>query len=149
MPGYRDVSLCFWCVFFPQELQFRVLDDLDVSRKRRPPLKYILSRTMGFWGSGSFFFLSSVHGLDSICTRFVHGLSTVCPRSPGTLGFQSPASFFFRELRTRSGLDLYTVRPRFVFTCTLGFHIFSVFTNTMCLRPLASCGFWIEYLELC
>ena len=42
-------------VFFPQELQFRVLDDLDVSRKGRPPLKYILSRTMGFWGSGSFF----------------------------------------------------------------------------------------------
>ena len=95
--------------FFPQELQFRVLDDLDVSRKGRPPLKYILSRTMGFGGSGSFFFCS-VLGLDTVRPRF---LSAVSPRSPGTLGFQSPASFF-RELRTRSVHGLSTVRPRFV-----------------------------------
>ena len=71
---YRSVFDAF---FFPQELQFRVLDDLDVSRKRRPPLKYILSRTMGFWGSGSFFFLSSVPGF---CPRFVPGSYTVRPR---------------------------------------------------------------------
>ena len=112
------------------------------------------------------------HCSRGLCTRSVHGLYSVCPCSPGTLRFRGSGFFVSWRLNTvwtRSGFSLdsvwtpsvrahlplcvlvaqahlFSLWPLYTVSTRWTRSVFSAFINRMCSDPLASCGFWIEYL---